>query len=526
METYVQSEQHTSTLNTPDVHTRDVSIRIERSVLASMSAGVVVSDGTGQITFLNQAAVQLLQVETDTVLGKPVRKFFQSLSAQEPFPLLSAIDRLYNDPYSYGLDMQFADMVIEIGLRIVQVRLSPVLTDVGEFVGIVALLHDITQDIEDDRAKSEFISNISHELRRPLTAIKGYSDLLLFSAMGALNEQQEHFLRILQNSADRLVALTNDLLDISHIETGRMELDIHSVQMEQLARDVVQKIQPQCVEYGVHLSLKAEPNVGTVMGDKVRLMQIITNLLNNALSCTPEGGRITVSLSHTDKAVRVDVADTGPGIPPEEQVKLFQRFYRVNNPAISADKIGTGLGLPIAKLLVEMHGGSLLVESTPGKGSVFTFVLPRRSAVSATMTAPEIAPSELRRTVLVVEDEHDISELIALQLRTEGFEVLTTARGEEALAYVHSRAVDLITLDMMLPDITGMEVLRRLKSDPKTSEIPVIVVSVIQPKSSGPAWGAIEHISKPFALDKLMESVRRTLSAAEKGRLTPVAVVE
>jgi len=492
--------------------------------LGEPKLGIVVANTEGQIIWLNESAGELLNLAAPQLVGTPVRRLYDAVFTQGHMPILELIDHLYADPYAPDQGTITTEVMLEVALCVIRARLAPMFAESNDFLGIMIMMQDVTQQAELERAKSEFVSNVSHELRRPLTAIKGYSDLLLFSGVGPLNAQQEHFLRIMQDNADRLVALANDLLDISHIESGRIQLDYSAIQMEKIVRDVVKAMQPVCDRRNVHLALQIDANIWPVWGDRTRLIQVTQNLITHAIQSTPEGGVVTVAVSCSDKAVRVDVTDTGAGIPPEEQGKLFQRFYRVNNPAL-VDPLGTGLGLPIAKQLVEMHGGGLLINSKMGAGSTFTFVLPRQDAV-AMPRIEEVPEPPLHPTVLAVEDERDIAELIALQLRTEGFEVLTTPFGEQALLWAKERSIDLVTLDMMLPDITGMEVLRRLKADNATADIPVIVVSVIQPKMSGPGWGATEHISKPFALDKLMDTVRRTLTNARRGRLTPVTVVE
>ncbi len=503
-------------------------LQIEHALLSAMNDGLIVADIEGQVIWINTVAGRLLGQDAETAVGKSVRPLFKDALAQGHVTVQDALNQLYADPYLQSSNTGMDEVILELDMHVLKVRLLPMFTEVGEFLGIEILIQDMTAQAEVDRERSEFVSNVSHELRRPLTAIKGYSDLLLFSGIGPLNAQQEHFLRIVQDNADRLVALANDLLDISHIQSGRLQLDQHAVQVENIIRDVTKRMQTLCDKRDVHLALKIDPHIWTVWGDANRLAQVTQNLILHAIRSTPEGGEVTVSVSCSEKAVRVDVTDTGPGIPSEEQSRLFKYFYRVNNPTLT-EGAGTGLGLPIAKQLIEMHGGGLLIDSKVGEGSTFTFVLPRqdsgRSTGTTTVTDQDLSQDQ-RTTVMVVEDERDISELIALQLRSEGYEVLTTARGEQALAWTKEHQIDLITLDMMLPDITGMEVLRRLKADNATADIPVIVVSVIQPKMGGPAWGATEHISKPFALDKLMSSVRRILANAKRGRLTPVTVVE
>jgi PAS domain S-box-containing protein len=513
-------------INVKDIVENNVTSTLEHAVVASLVDGIVVNDLNGQVILINDEAARMFGVAAQEVSDQPVQALFESLFPRGHLAILDAMERLYADPYSYKPEEGATETTIEVGNRAINTHLSPLLTEAGEFLGIVTVLRDVTHEVEAERAKSEFVSNVSHELRRPLTAIKGYSDLLLFNAIGPLNEQQEHFLSIVQDNANRLVELANDLLDISHIETGRMELDIQPVKLGDIIRQVAEVMRPRCEERDLNLAINIQRNIGVVMGDKNRLAQVVTNLIKNASYNTPRGGHIKVDLSRSGNVARVDVADTGPGMSQEEKVKVFQRFYRVNNPSISK-VAGTGLGMPIAKMLVGMHGGFLRVESELGEGSTFTVVLPLQSGVTAGVEDPvSPRPSDRPRTILVVEDEPDISELISLQLRSEGFDVLVTAKGEEALAIAQGKSIDLITLDMMLPDITGMEVLRRLKADAKTADIPVIVVSVIQPKVGGPAWGAADHISKPFALTKLLSSVRRTLAAVENGRLTPLTVVE
>ncbi|HET89192.1 MAG TPA: hybrid sensor histidine kinase/response regulator [Chloroflexi bacterium] len=499
---------------------RDAMLLVEHAALASMSDGVVVSDGEGRVLVLNRAAARMLKVDPDTVLGHPVSTLFERFSARGRMTVSQAMERLCADPYSYGQSGKPAETIIEIGTRFIQAHLAPVLTDVGEFWGIVTVLRDITREVEADRSRSDFVSNVSHELRLPLTAIKGYCDLLLHDAVQVLDQEHVRFLQIVQNNADHLVALINDLLDISRVESYRLDLDIRPVQLEQVVREVADTIKPQCDLKKLRLMVEIEPQVGMVLGDPNRLGQVIANLANYACNATPEGGRIKISLSSSEEGVQVSVSDTAARISAENRARIFQRFHRTEE-SLAHEVHGTGLELPVARILVEMHGGRLWVESETEGGNTFTFVLPRRVDVPSDISVEEEKPSETN-TVLVVEDDEDIAQLIALQLRREGFEVLTTAYGEEAVSLVQTEPIDLITLDMMLPDITGMEVLHRIKADPATAEIPVIIVSVLLPEQTGDAdREAIEHITKPFAFEKLMESIRRTLDVSKK-KVAPV----
>jgi signal transduction histidine kinase/CheY-like chemotaxis protein len=486
---------------------------VERAVLGSISEGLIFNDTTGAVGMVNRAAARLLHVEVEQVLGQQVETLFQSFSSRSRATIMETMKRFYTDPYSPDPTASGEPPLIELGTRMIQTQISPVLTEIGEFLGIVTVLRDITREVEAEQAKMDFVSNVSHELRTPLTSIKGYSDLLLSDKVGALSEQQLHFIKIIQSSSDRLTTLINDLLDISRIESGRLELQRQLVRMDQILYEVVEMVKPQCAEKNLELGLDLQPDVGPVMGDEGRLAQIVANLVSNACRYTPDGGSIKLALATTGNAVRVDVVDTGIGIAPEDQAKIFQRFHRVDNPAVQ-QVTGSGLGLSIARMLIEMHGGRMWFESEVGKGSTFTFTLPLYAG-SSDAGAVE---TETRDTILVVDDEENIVDLLALQLRFEGFDVLTAATGGEALQLARTKHIDLITLDMMLPDITGMEVLRQLKADSRTAEIPVVIVSVIAPQSNDGPGDADDHIRKPFALEQLVGSVRNSLENVKRRR--------
>jgi len=488
---------------------------IERAVLASIADGVIVNDLAGNVILINQTACRLLRVDPQAVIEKPVRALFESFSTRARLTLIDALARLDHDPYSFGPGEGITETVIELGTLVIQAHLSPVLTEIGEFSGIVTILRDITREVEAERAKSEFVSNVSHELRTPLTSIVGYTNLLLGHAVGPLSEPQENFLGVIQTNANRLVTLINDLLDISRIEGGRLELDIRPVALEDVIHEVTDMIRPQCEQKKLRLNIEIEPNVGFVLGDRNRLVQIVANLASNAYRYTLSGGSITLSLVRSDTTARIAVSDTGIGISLEDQARIFQRFYRVSNASMF-EAAGTGLGLSITKMLVEMHGGRMWVDSVVDQGSTFTFVLPLQTENSGDNPTPPPAPAAPAKTILVIEDDADLARQIGRQLRLEGVTVLTTSWGEEALQWVHHRPIDLITLDMTLPDIPGMEVLRRLKADQTTANIPVVIVSVIREQSGG-SWGASDQVTRPFAVEKLIASIRQTL------KLSPTA---
>jgi PAS domain S-box-containing protein len=485
--------------------TRENQPALPARVLASLADGIVVSDVAGQVTLINQAAAQMLGLDSKAALEQPVRTLLEPFPARGPSNWTDEVDRLYTDPYTDRRGVP-AEVSITVGTQVVQARPSPVLTEAGEFLGVVTVLHDVTRDVEAEKARSHLILDVAHELRTPLTAIRGYSEMLLQQAAEQLKEQQRHFLRVIQRNADRLVTLINDLMDVNRIISNQIELDMRPVRMESIIREVVAWVEPQCNREDVSLSTEIERSVGSVLGDRDRLTQLITNLTGEALRRTPEGGRITLALSCFEGKVQFQVSDTGTAIPAEIRGEIFQRFDRLDAPSIANIK-GTGLELPIAKMLSDMHGGHLELESEVEEGNVFTLTLPIYD-----VGGNEVKHDAESHTILVVEDDEDVNELLVLQLTQEGFNVLAARRGEEALHLARTRDVDLITLDIMLPDITGMDVLRRLKADRATADIPVIIVSMLRPDGSTVEAGALDHVTKPFTLERLTSSIRRTLT--------------
>ncbi|MCX7683148.1 MAG: response regulator [Anaerolineae bacterium] len=493
---------------------------IEHAALVSIGDGIVIGDTDGRVLTLNRVAARLLHLAPDEAVGRPIATLFEPFSARGRVTIAEAMKRLYADPYSYGQASRPAEIIFEIGVRFIQAQLSPILSEVGEFMGVVIVLRDITREVEAERARSDFVSNVSHELRLPLTAIKGYCDLLLHDLAGQLDDEHLRYLRIVQSNADHLVALINDLMDISRVESYRLDLEIQPVQLDAVIRDVADMVKPQCDQKGLRLTVDVEPNAGPVLGDRNRLSQAISNLVSYACHRTPEGGHITLALSSSDEGVQVSVSDTAPRFSSQDRSRIFQPFYRPED-TIVRDIRGTGLELPVARMLVEMHGGRIWAAEGKDGGNTIAFVLPRCTDLPGEIIYKKTDASGRQYTILVVEDDEDIAQLISLQLRREGFHVLTTAYGEEAVSLAHTQDVDLITLDMMLPDISGIEVLHRLKSDPATAEIPVIIVSVLLPEQTGEAGQeAADHITKPFAFEKLMESIRRTLEAKRERRIS------
>jgi signal transduction histidine kinase len=292
---------------------------------------------------------------------------------------LEAEARWSRDPDNYRPGDFLAERIRLGGQQVISVHVAPVVS-ADEYLGLVSVIRDISRDVEVDRLKSEFVSNVSHELRTPMTSIKGYADLLLMGAAGALAEQQARFVDIIRSNADRLSLLVNDLLDISRIESGRVELALRPTAIADILEDVAATLRGRVDEQSkpMRLVVEAAPGLPAVLGDRERITQIVMNLADNAFNYSPAGGTVRLSARPADEPgqVLVEVVDSGVGIAPAEQPRLFDRFYRGEDALVLATA-GTGLGLPIARQLAEMHGGRLwLAHSEPGRGSVFALTLP------------------------------------------------------------------------------------------------------------------------------------------------------
>jgi len=348
-----------------------------QAILEAVADGVLVTGSDNQISFVNSSTERILALEQAHLLGNTLDTF-GGLFGKAASTWMDTIRRWSEDPSLYVPGDTYAEQLELENGRIALVHLAPVILQ-NDFLGTVSIFRDITHEVEVDRLKSEFVATVSHELRTPMTAIKGYVDILTMGAAGALNENQLHFLDIVRNNIDRLNILVGDLLDISRIEAGRVTLNPQSVDIHAIAEDIVADVlrRSQTEEKPMALSLDSPKKVPAVIGDSDRVRQILGNLVDNAYNYTPNNGTIRVSIHQQNGEMQVDIQDNGVGIATEDQARIFERFFRGENPLVLATP-GTGLGLPIVRQLVEMHNGRIWMTSTgvPGEGSTFSFTLP------------------------------------------------------------------------------------------------------------------------------------------------------
>jgi signal transduction histidine kinase/DNA-binding response OmpR family regulator len=406
------------------------------------------------------------------------------------------------------------------------------------------------------RMKSEFLANMSHELRTPLNAIIGFSEALGDGLMGEMTEQQRGFIGDIFSSGKHLLSLINDILDLSKVEAGKMMLDLEPVHLSSLLANGLSIIKEKAATRHVRLAMDVAEELGSIQADARKVKQIVYNLLSNAVKFTTEGGQVTLRAGRVPRAevgrlsgsrtgrsfpladsefaefLKISVTDSGIGISPQGLEQLFKPFSQIDS-GLARKFEGTGLGLAMVKLLAELHGGAVAVESAQGDGSCFTVWLPLRApeskalAPSEAPVAPWIEMARGRRTALVVEDDFKSAELIRAQLEAEGFEVLHAASAEAALVLAVQQPLSLITLDIMLPHMDGWELLSRLKLVPALRHVPVVIISIVADRSKGFALGAAAVMQKPISRQDLYEAlVELGLLPLGQGQSLNVLVVD
>jgi signal transduction histidine kinase/DNA-binding response OmpR family regulator len=394
---------------------------------------------------------------------------------------------------------------------------------------VEAFSHSVVKAKEElersSKFKDQFLSTMSHELRTPLNAVLGFSDLLGEDRYGSLNEKQRRYVNHISTGGKHLLRLINDILDLSRIEAGRLQLTIETVRVDTSLSEACDTLQPLASKKNHHLIKHPAPGL-SVRADGTRLKQILMNLIGNAVKFTPDGGTIELAAKKIDDHVRLEVRDSGPGIPPDEQKRIFEAFYRLTQNAKAAE--GSGLGLAITQRLVELHGGKLGLESEPGMGSCFFFTLPLVPSVEPRMEI-ETADEHVRRSVakvLVVEDDRTAATLLETQLVSAGYEVILCTEPARAVEMAAELQPSAVTMDIVMKPINGWQVLTALKSDRRTAQIPVIVVTIVDQPSTGALLGADEYVVKPVEKLVLLSAVDRCLRRSSRSGQPSILVVE
>jgi adenylate cyclase len=407
--------------------------------------------------------------------------------------------------------------IYEANLRLQQLN-SSLEELVRQRTAELAAAHD--EAVRASQAKSRFLANMSHELRTPLNAIIGITEMLKDDAVEDDRADLLEPLERVHRAGQHLLQLINEILDLSKIEAGKLQLSLEEVEPATLLRDAAVTAQPLAAKNGNRIEMRFAEELGRMRLDPMRLRQIVLNVLSNACKFTQQG---TVTLEASCDGVgeshwlAVSVTDTGIGISPEQLGRLFQEFTQAD-VSTTRKYGGTGLGLAISRKLARLMGGDIAVESTLGKGSRFTVRIPAWASASAesvvaAVAAPQAAtPATARSRVLVIDDEETVRHLMRRFLTRGGFEVVTAADGDEGLRLARDLRPALITLDVLMPGLDGWSVLKRLKNEPELADIPVVMLTILDEKNKGFALGATDYLMKPVDRDRL-----RTLLARYRG---------
>ena len=433
------------------------------------------------------------------------------------------------------------------------------------------------------KTKSEFLANMSHELRTPLNSIIGFSEILYDATFGALNEKQSRYVSNILTSGKHLLGLINDILDLSKVEAGKMELQYEEFNVPDAINEVKTVTAPLAAKKNIVVETKIDPGLTTIVADKGKVKQILYNLISNATKFTPEKGSININALRVGDMAQFEVKDTGIGISKDDQKKLFRSFIQLD-ASTSREYSGTGLGLVLVKRFVEQHGGEVRLESEPGKGSSFIITIPIKgkmkapgaikepgpkagtevSAIPEVPTVKETVAAEAKAgtakmpgvpavkekvtdedlgsieipsivepegatgdepLILVVEDDLNASELLMITLTKAGYRAVPAYTGKEALVLVEKMEPFAITLDIMLPGMDGWEVLNHVKDNPNTCHIPVIVISMVDNKEIGLALGVVDYFVKPVEKSTLLASLGN-LKKALKVEAMKVLIVD
>ncbi len=427
-------------------------------------------------------------------------------------PLISG-----NDVFgTVGLDL----MENVPGLSPEQLRLAETIVFQAAMTIQNARLYEVAQEAivemrELDRLKSQFLANMSHELRTPLNSIIGFSRVILKGIDGPITEMQQVDLNAIYNSGQHLLHLINDILDLSKIEAGKMELAIDDINLADLINSVMSTAAGLLKDKPIKLQRNLPEELPIVRADPIRIRQVFINLISNAAKFT-EQGFITIEASikpspNGSQEMMVTVTDTGTGIALKDQNKLFQPFSQVDDSPTRKTG-GTGLGLSICRSLIEMHGGRIgLLHSEPDLGSTFYFTLPLKETIPNETDLPQVDQSQNRPTLLMIDDDMQVINLYERYLLPHGLQVVSLTNSSKALATAQKVKPFAITLDIMMPNIDGWQVLKSLKEDPETKEIPVIICSILEEKEKAANMGASNYLVKPFLPDDLVTAVKKVV---------------
>ena len=493
-----------------------------RTLIEAAPQVIWVADADGQVALLNKAWHEFSGRTDAESLGT---RWAEALHPEDLPDVLAKWERAYTHGETYSGECRFQakdgsyETFIFIG--------TPVRDDSGKIINWVGINTNIADRVQAEialqeakdaaeyanRAKSEFLATMSHELRTPLNAIIGFSEILRDEILGAINDEQKELILDVHTSGNHLLSMINDILDLSKIEAGKMDLQLETFSVKEAVTEVNTIVNALANRKQIQLSLELNQDVW-IEADKIKFKQILYNLLSNAVKFTDERGKVTTKFEVSGSALLGSVTDTGVGISAQDRAKLFQPFTQLDASSTRAHS-GTGLGLALTNRLIQLHGGKIWVDSAIDEGSTFSFTFPlHQQEQQVEVAVPDASTSETadasgnKRTILVAEDNEQAAQLLGIYLTEAGYQVEYATDGEEAIekaAEIHPFA---ITLDILLPKKDGWQVLREMKTKPNLQLIPVIIVSVTEERQLAFGLGAVDHLVKPIDKETLLASLQ------------------
>ena len=503
------------------------------TTLDSIGDAVIATDVQGRVVRMNRVAEHLTGWPLEDAQGQPLDKVFHIIAEETRQRAEDPATRVLREGLIVGLANHTALIARDGSERPIADSGAPIRDAQDRIRGVVLVFRDQTEERkmeqmrveslqlevqnrqiqEGSRLKSEFLANMSHELRTPLNAIIGFTELLHDGRVNPESPQYHEFLGHILTSGRHLLQLINDVLDLSKVEAGKLQFHPESVDLSALVSEVLDILLTTAATKQIRIESTIDPALTDIVLDAARFKQVLYNYISNALKFTSEGGHIVISLRPEpgdDAAFRLEVQDTGIGIRAEDLHRLFVEFQQLDAGATKRYS-GSGLGLALTKRLVEIQGGTVGVRSTPGQGSIFNAVLPRRVGIGQPLPTPRSfggahahAPA-----VLVIEDSEHDQAILVRTLTEAGYAVDTAATGAQALAKCRERSFDAITLDLLLPDMGGTEVLRDIRAIAANRDVPVIVITVINDEGIVAGFAVHDLLRKPIDSVLLLESLKR-----------------
>lgn len=497
---------------------------LRKNVLdASTKVSIIATDLEGNIIVFNRGAEQLLGYLSSDIIGKQtpalfhldeeVQKRAHELTLELGYQI-EGVKTFHEIADLKGSEEREWTYVHKNGTHIpISLVITPMHSDNGEIIGHLGIAQDITERKRNNEIKNEFVSTVSHELRTPLTAISGALGLIVGGALGEIPETAKQMINIAHKNSQRLSFLINDLLDMEKLSAGKVNFDMKLQQLMPLIEQSLNDNRTYGIERNITVALThAEPDA-RVWVDHQRLLQVLSNLLSNAIKFSPVNGLVEIDVQKHEHVVRITVSDHGSGIPEQFRDRIFSKFSQAD-ASDTRQKGGTGLGLAITRELVERMGGTIGFNSVEGDGASFYVELPLSASNVKNIDSSELTTANNSKRILVVEDESDIANLLSHMLTQAGYTVDIALNGAEALDALKHQHYAAMTLDLILPDFSGLEIIHRVRTQAETADLPIIVISVKMEEGRLAINGdftAIEWLPKPIDPGRLLPSLKNLI---------------